>query len=708
MPGVMAASLMLLGCSPAIRPSTVPPAPATSDFAGEHAAAVATNPAGVTLTVRPAGGRDRFVEGERIVLELAFSSTHAGTYELDMGTHDRSGRLWSETFRFDPADKVVDPLADYFGELGGPMGGIRPMPAKLSEQPTTVEVVLNEWARFGSPGTYRLFVRSTRVSPAAPKAATASNVVEIEIVSDPAWADRELARIEGILEKSTDREARLAARTALRFLTTARAARAMVDDLCAVPGKDDVSRWPTQAGLFGSPHRADVIALMEKGLTAPECAVGPGYLHSVARLRSAGQTATDAHARATEAALTTLIEGLPKKSDDARATSLYTALAEVAERRDPKPDPRTEALRHDLARVLGKLPEPALVGLLGYQWPMVRSTALASPLLALASEARPQGGLLQSVSDLALERLIELDYDRAKTFILAEIARPGGARLSFSGATLGLLKDAELPNLDGALVSGLKAPERDGISLAQRAELFARYASQAVLEEAWAAYKEVPYFRISLLKYLARHDPKAAEAEITGMKDFDSLNRLSRFLYDAMVEALVIERLETQDAIRATSLLAERGTAAAEKALWARLESLDSATPDRRQVADALRSAITRGRGWMTPPDKLRALADLCPDPECKQQVALTTARWGEGGKRPALVLWSTQRTGQLFGWLAHYHLHSVAELQARVAQLPPGITLEWQTKPADVDAALMDDLRRWAKARQVEIVARP
>jgi hypothetical protein len=708
MPGVMAASLMLLGCSPAIRPSTVPPAPATSDFAGEHAAAVATNPAGVTLTVRPAGGRDRFVEGERIVLELAFSSTHAGTYELDMGTHDRSGRLWSETFRFDPADKVVDPLADYFGELGGPMGGIRPMPAKLSEQPTTVEVVLNEWARFGSPGTYRLFVRSTRVSPAAPKAATASNVVEIEIVSDPAWANRELARIEGILEKSTDREARLAARTALRFLTTARAARAMVDDLCAVPGKDDVSRWPTQAGLFGSPHRADVIALMEKGLTAPECAVGPGYLHSVARLRSAGQTATDAHARATEAALTTLIEGLPKKSDDARATSLYTALAEVAERRDPKPDPRTEALRHDLARVLGKLPEPALVGLLGYQWPMVRSTALASPLLALASEARPQGGLLQSVSDLALERLIELDYDRAKTFILAEIARPGGARLSFSGATLGLLKDAELPNLDGALVSGLKAPERDGISLGQRAELFARYASQAVLEEAWAAYKEVPYFRISLLKYLARHDPKAAEAEITGMKDFDSLNRLSRFLYDAMVEALVIERLETQDAIRATSLLAERGTAAAEKALWARLESLDSATPDRRQVADALRSAITRGRGWMTPPDKLRALADLCPDPECKQQVALTTARWGEGGKRPALVLWSTQRTGQLFGWLAHYHLHSVAELQARVAQLPPGITLEWQTKPADVDAALMDDLRKRAKARQVEIVARP
>ena len=204
-----------------------------------------------------------------------------------------------------------------------------------------------------------------------------------------------------------------------------------------------------------------------------------------------------------------------------------------------------------------------------------------------------------------------------------------------------------------------------------------------------------------MLKYLARHDPKAAEAEITGMKDFDSLNRLSRFLYNATVEALVIKRLEGQDATQAASLLAERGTAAAEKALWARLESLGSATPNRRQVADALRSAITRGKGWMTPPDKLRALADLCPDPECKQQVAHTTSRWGEGGKRPALVLWSTQRTGQLTGWLAHYDLRSVAELQARMAQLPPGITLEWQTKPADVDAALMDDVAELGEGAQ-------
>jgi hypothetical protein len=683
--------------------------PLSASFIVEHTAAMGKNPAGVTLSVRPRGGQSRFVLGEPIVLELSFTSSRAGVHELDMGTYDRSGRLWSESFRFEPADKVIDPLADYFGEVRGGLGGLRPMSPKLSQQPTQVEVVLNEWARFAAPGIYHFFVRSTRVSPASPEDVAVSNLVELEVVSDPIWADKELARIQAVLERGTDAEARQAARTALRFLTTAEAAKAMVADLCAVASKGDESRWSTRAGLFGSPHRAEVIRLLEEGLAAPDCAIGQDYLATLARLRSAapGAGSSDAYARSTDTALASLIDGLPKKSDDARATSLYTALAEVAERRGAKANPRADALRQGLARVLGKLPEPALARLLGEQWPMVRSPGVAAPLLALASEARPRGGALQSVSDLALQRLVEVDPDGARVFILAEIGRPGGARLSFSGATLGLSKDAELPGLDAALMNGLKAPERDGISLEQRAELFARYASKAVLAEAWAAYREISYFRISLLSYLARHDPKAAEAQIVAIKDFDSLQRLSRFLYSPTVEALMIQRLDGPDGLQAAPLLAERGTAAAEKALWARLQSPGSTAGPRREVAAAIRSAIIRGKAWMTPPDKLRALAALCPDADCKRDVDNSASRWGAEGKRPALVLWSTPRSGGLTGWLGHYDLRSVADLQARIAQLPAGLTLEWQTKPADVDAALMDQVRKWAKARKVEVVSK-
>src|SRR6186997_1252089 len=146
--------VMLVGCAPANEPSaakaaprasasiaaSAPAMPRSQTFDAEHAAAIAKNPPGVTLGVRPAGGQTRFVEGQPIVLELYFASARPNTYQLDMGTYDRSGRLWSESFRFDPADRVVDPLADYFGEMRGGMGGIRAMPAKLSTEPTKVEV----------------------------------------------------------------------------------------------------------------------------------------------------------------------------------------------------------------------------------------------------------------------------------------------------------------------------------------------------------------------------------------------------------------------------------------------------------------------------------------------------------------------------------------------------------------------------------------
>jgi hypothetical protein len=97
-------------------------------------------------------------------------------YELDLGSYDRSGRLWSESFQFEPADAVVDPLADYFGEMRGGMGGIRPMPAKLAQQPTRVEVVSMNGPLHGArkPGS-----SPTRVSPAPGRASCPTSDLEI-------------------------------------------------------------------------------------------------------------------------------------------------------------------------------------------------------------------------------------------------------------------------------------------------------------------------------------------------------------------------------------------------------------------------------------------------------------------------------------------------------------------------------------------------
>jgi len=507
----VAAALAISGCS-VHEPPPVLQVPTASTFDSEHSSLVATNPKGVTFRIATEGDRTRFAEGEPIRVHLRFTSSVADTYELDLATYDRSGRLWSESFQFDRKESIVDPLADYFGEMKGGLGGLRPMPKVLSSQPTSVSVVLNEWVRFATPGRHRFFVQSTRVfvtqrgdaMPTQRELGIASdNTLDLEIVRDPTWADKELARVKTILEAGGDEDTMSAARLSLRFLTTPAAARAMVDDLCRTRKSGEEYRWQSEAGLYGSPDRAAVIGILNEGLRRPDCAVSSRHLDLLTRLSlvtvDADAQSVDVHARTRDPLVRELIAALPGKSDEARPLSLFTALGAVSERQRGAGVRSAEAdeLRARLAEVLGKLPDAALQSLLADQWPLVRSPSIAPALLAVATEARPRGGMLRSISDLALERLVEVDYAGARTFILAELGR--GARTSFSGATLSLLRDAELPSLDGTFIAGLNAPERDGVSLELRAEVFARYASKAAVEPAWIAYRAIPYFRVSLL-----------------------------------------------------------------------------------------------------------------------------------------------------------------------------------------------------------------
>jgi hypothetical protein len=114
------------------------------------------------------------------------------------------------------------------------------------------------------------------------------------------------------------------------------------------------------------------------------------------------------------------------------------------------------------------------------------------------------------------------------------------------------------------------------------------------------------------------------------------------------------------------------------------------------------------GKAWMTPPDRLRALAALCDDDECKEDVTRAIERWGQDGTHPVLVLWSVHPSGGLTGWLGHYDIRSARELHARIDQLKAPITLLWQTKPEDVDASLMADVQTHADVKRVAIVAAP
>src|SRR5262245_42800843 len=99
----------------------------------------------VTLTVRLTDGRLQFRPGEIIGIELEFSSATPKRFAVDGATYDRSGRLTIDEFVIDRIDDVSDPMLDYFGSIGGYIGGgLRGM-GVLGEKPFTVKLELNEW-----------------------------------------------------------------------------------------------------------------------------------------------------------------------------------------------------------------------------------------------------------------------------------------------------------------------------------------------------------------------------------------------------------------------------------------------------------------------------------------------------------------------------------------------------------------------------------
>ncbi len=685
-------------------PSPPPAAPAgPGSLDAEQSAQVAKNPPGVTLTVGTVDGRRRFFVGEPIPIVLALTSTVQGTYDVDLRDYDRSGRLWSERFRFDPP--VVDPLADYFDRRGGSLGGIGFM-GGLTTTPATVKLVLNEWARFPKPGVYRVFVTSQRVSLARSRTlrelpVAAKNALEIEIVEGAAWQSRELARIAAVLATGGTHDERTATRRALRFLTTPAATQVKVDELCRAGASGDPGPWDVVAGLYGAPDRDVVLAALREGLERPDCAVSDSHLDLLARLdgKSSKTPGDDAQIeRSREVAVRALVAALAKKSTAARGVSTLTALVEMSERESSADKQTGDELRRLVAQDLAGLSDPVTESVLDAHWQVVRSPAITPSLIRIVEAARPREGRFRSASDLALGRLLDIDYRAGRKLVLAELAR--GARTSFSGSTLGRLKDAELPALDEALAAGLRAPERDGESLELNAEVFARYASKAKLADAKRAYREVAYFRISLLGYVQKHDPAFVEAEIARFADFDSLQRLSKFMWSGALEAAIFRKLDGPDCPQAAGVLAERGSAAAEAILRAKRESLRG-KPDAQRCAQALQSALVDGVSWSTPPARLRILSALCDDDDCRQTMQRHVEAWGSDGKSPRL---SFHARGDTFrGSLGHYELRSLRSLERRIAQLPPGTKLVWEA--AGVVPEVAATVRSWAAARKIEIV---
>jgi hypothetical protein len=675
-------------------------------------------------------GRRQFRPGEVIPLELEFNSAVTRRFRVDGATYDRSGRLTIDEFRIDRMDDVWDPMLDYFGSVGGLIGGGIRSIGMLGEEPFTVKLELNDWFRFDTPGTYRLAVKSRRVSDEAvtPHGVVPieSNTITFEIVPrDLAWETSTLeVAIRMIDAKPSPHDARAGCRM-LRFLGTDAAAMEMVRRFSADRAPE--CTFDYIAGLFGARNRAAVVRAMEAGLRDTDQPVTGNYLRTLAALSAYLQhpELRPEQTPATKGRLSTfgelsrrpdlvdaamsmygdiLCAALPDKTERARAITLAEALSLPQCVRSAG----SATLRAQLAAAFLDLPVERQTVLLEHQWPALAGPAMLPALRRLIT-APPAGA--PSAADLSLRRLARLAPEEARPLLLREIQAPRpGATLK----TLGVLPDAELPALDDALARNFEASNTE-----IHAALVHRYATRKIAPRILARVADTIGAmacnqQASILAYFLRVDEvtgatlldRAMTSRITGC--WRSLNQIAALRMTPVVERRAIADLDSPDAdvvVGAIRTLGEHGSSAALGPLqlaferwhgtWASraAELLDSRAaehPNAREammVEDAFRQAIGAGRGWLLRAGALREVQALCVTENCRTQVGHMIH-----DDDTTIILSRICEPDESQIELAQYGFTSISGLEDKLSQYPRGtafVLLRRGDEMDDVGAAI-------------------
>lgn len=604
-----------------------------SDFDAARLKAVASNPPGVSLTLRLPDGRTQFHQGEVISLTVTFASSLPKAYQFNTGPGDRDTPWNSDSFQVDDSTGATDPLHVYY-EHGFPeaYSGGGPHFQNLTAQPVSVPYTLNEWLRFDVPGRYRVYLTSGRIVDQGKQSldfngrqgrATASNVVNLEILpDDPALDAQTLQQALPLFNEdgfnSRTQEARQVAVRAIRFLGTPDAARAMVarygysTDYLQLNNPAYVQ---TRLGLFGFPQPSLVIQEMQRRLVDPDFPIFWFFMYDLAQTQffaaypqTVPLSAVVGPARDKErqhqlrrrsdvrTALTdldlTLLAAAPGKEGKARAVSLYTLLQMDYEHQDAA---EHRELAREMIPIFDDLTLEQQNNLLGdFFWPLLRGPdtlpllrrLCTRPLLDPDKNASRAYEEVQ-IHSLALRRLIELSPAEGRALLLAEI-KSLHPRVDLP--TLCSLPDRRLPSLDITLAANLEIYQQNRKGSEQiPTGLMERYGTQAILPRVKAAYGDGgdgwgSDGKSNLLAYFLRTDHAYGVTQLertlasrTGTFHYrDILSEVAALIPgpDPDVERLAIAHLHDPDpevVVDAAKTLGTYGSPAAEAPLWVRM-----------------------------------------------------------------------------------------------------------------------------------------
>lgn len=688
-----------------------------------------TSAPGVSFELRLKDGKTQFRRGERITIELVFSSTLPETYLLDAGTSDRGGRLQWDEFHIEPRDGAVDPLADYYTRgIMFSCSGFSSTPT-LGEVPRTVELDLNEWLRFDRPGRYKLHVVTPRVFRKRlpvlrrPHYQLKSNSVELETLpAEAAWVAEQLKTALAALNSETPNGPhvdRRAACRALRFLDI----EASVFEMAKRLGLDDPtcsSEYVT--GLYGSSHREEAIKQLESRLAHPEHPINPTFLWTLSGLATAlanperlsaesrdeaGRLPwqTEAGRRQAERAAThdryarLLADVLPQKHGVAYGITLQTVLETYLSAERVQHDPARAALLARLLResvnLFDDLPARAQAYLLQSRWERIASPALLPSLHKVIENPSPEDTWVRG---LAVRRIYELDPAEGRRLILEEMRRPSPDTSMMD--ILFALDDESLPELDDTLAENLVMD--GGHVQYMQARLVERYASPAILPRVLDAYRGSKdcYARTPLLAYVLRVDYEAGRhlvqsvfenredschQYLSGLASYDSVKHLGPIPLEYVADA------DPAVASAAAALIARTPSRSgfapllnrlhAWRAKWrGRAAELDQ--PDGDSVAESalessLVTALVHAHGWWLTGEEIEQLLAACVTQMCRAHLGSV-----HSSSQPPFLVSAWASDGRMHWTVGRYQMLLFADAIEKIKQLPHGSTLTWRVTP--------------------------
>jgi len=308
-------------------------------------------PEDVVVRLALSGGKTKFRIGEPVRMTLSFTAGR-GDYVLEQYS-SKPGSSHEEIL-ISPRTGVFDWSKQYL--RGNPRNDHVSSELKLSETPAVVEMALNDFVRFDTPGQYSVRVKTKRISKAtfpinasAPTNATAkieltTNEVRFEIremtEADELIETKKLSAMIDAAAGNWQEQTRLAGQ--LSYLTgvasTREKVRRFLNPLANVPGNYPAEiRW----GLFIARDRELVIELLEEALSDTSREVEHGLLHTLSNVRvlheSVGTLShTDERYRETlNSYLAELVESFPRRKGIPRAAAAITVLQNLPRENTP-------------------------------------------------------------------------------------------------------------------------------------------------------------------------------------------------------------------------------------------------------------------------------------------------------------------------------------------------------------------------------------